>query len=82
MGTYSELKIIKATLIDLGIESDKIKESAKVHSDLGLDSSEIIEVVLALKNAFDFDVSLLYKISNDITLGEICQLVNSKGSAK
>ncbi|ALB45657.1 hypothetical protein [Clostridium beijerinckii] len=68
-------KIVKLTLINLDIEKEKLVEGAKIHGDLGLDSSEIVEVALALKNAFNFNVSLLTKASEDMTLGELYKLV-------
>jgi acyl carrier protein len=76
MNPISVERVVKSTLLDLDIANEKIIDTARLHSDLGLDSSEIVEIALALKNAFDFDVTTLFKTSSaDFTLGELYKLV-------
>lgn len=40
---------------ELGIEEEKITDDARFREDFGADSLDIVEVVMCMEKAFDFD---------------------------
>ena len=64
---------LKATLTDLGIPEELIHQDALVREDLQLDSTETVEVALALKRQLGVSVKLEGR--QDITLAQLCDRV-------
>lgn len=74
----SEVNSIKSyvnnVLLDLGIEEHLIKDEHYVRDNIGLDSTEVVEVALAIKKKFNIELSL----KNDMKLSEIYSYIACK----
>jgi acyl carrier protein len=66
-------EVIKGVLLDLGIEENSIVDQAHIRNDLGLDSTELVDITLALKK--EFDVAVKFQSMEDPTLEAIYQMV-------
>ncbi|MBE9201703.1 MULTISPECIES: acyl carrier protein [unclassified Nodularia (in: cyanobacteria)] len=75
MDTVKAIKNLEDILKDLGIPEDMICPNALINQDLQLDSTEIVEVSLALKRKLGIKVKL--ETRQDKTLTEICTLIES-----
>lgn len=73
MTTRKVEEVIRQVLLDLGIEEDKIVNQAHIRNDLGLDSTELVDITLAVKK--EFDVAVKFQSSEDPTLEEVYQIV-------
>ena len=49
-------KIKKIIEEQLGVEGDKIQESASFIDDLGADSLDIVELIMAMEEEYDIDI--------------------------
>lgn len=48
---------LKGIIVDqLGVEAEKVVESANFISDLGADSLDIVELVMAMEEEFDLEI--------------------------
>lgn len=48
---------IKAVVVDqLGVNADEVKEGSKFVEDLGADSLDVVELVMALEEKFDIEI--------------------------
>ncbi|ACK67220.1 acyl carrier protein [Rippkaea orientalis PCC 8801] len=54
MSTLSKVQEIVAE--QLGVEKDKVQPEAKFAEDLGADSLDTVELVMALEEAFDIEI--------------------------
>lgn len=53
----SEFEKVKEIIIDqLGAEEDAVTEEASFVDDLGADSLDIVELIMALENEFDIEI--------------------------
>jgi acyl carrier protein len=68
------LKYLKDKICELGFEEAEIEEESKIRSDLGLDSSEVVEISLNIKNDYNLDIDL----KEDLTIREIIKLGSVK----
>jgi len=49
---------VKSIIVEqLGVEEDEVKESAKFIDDLGADSLDTVELVMALEEEFSIEIS-------------------------
>jgi acyl carrier protein len=64
---------LKEILIDLGIDENALQEHAHLRKDLELDSTETVEIALALKRRLGVDIKL--EARQDPTLAEVCAQV-------
>jgi len=56
---YEEIfNYIKEKICELGFEENEITENSGIRSDLGLDSSEVVEVSLKIKKDYMLDIDL------------------------
>lgn len=62
-------------LNDLGIPEELIQPNALLHRDLQLDSTEIVEISLALKRRLGIKLKL--ETRDDKSLAEVCTLIRS-----
>ncbi|NJL09997.1 MAG: acyl carrier protein [Calothrix sp. SM1_7_51] len=69
------MNTIKAIFSDLGIPDQLLHQDNFLRKDLQLDSTETIEVALALKRQLGINMKL--ETSEDITLGQLCHLVET-----
>ena len=79
METLKVMDTLKATLTDLGIPEEMIHQDALLREDLQLDSTETVELALALKRRLGVSVKLEGR--KDITLAQLCDLVETAISA-
>jgi acyl carrier protein len=77
METIDNVKAILAEQLDYEIED--IRDSSDVMGDLGADSLDIVDVVMAIEEAFDIEVP-----DEDVpslkTVGDIAAYVDSKST--
>lgn len=79
METLKVMETLKATLTDLGIPEEMIHQDALLREDLQLDSTETVELALALKRMLGVSVKLEGR--QDITLAQLCDRVETAMSA-
>lgn len=65
-------------LTDLGIPEELILPNAFIYRDLQLDSTETVEISLALKQRLGIKIKL--ETRQDKTLAQLCELVESAKS--
>ena len=49
-------RVVKIVVEHLGVEKDKVVESASFVDDLGADSLDTVELVMAFEEAFDVEI--------------------------
>ena len=49
-------KVIEIVAEQLGVEKDKVTPTASFINDLGADSLDVVEMVMAFENAFDIEI--------------------------
>ncbi|TVP65622.1 MAG: acyl carrier protein [Nodularia sp. (in: Bacteria)] len=74
------MNTLKAILNDLGIPEDLLHQSSLLHKDLQIDSTETVEISLALKRKLGINMKL--ETRTDKTLIEVCQMIEAAMSAK
>lgn len=79
METLKVMDTLKAALIDLGIPEELIHQDALLREDLQIDSTETVELALALKRQLGVSVKLEGR--QDITLAQLCNKVEVAMSA-
>ncbi len=75
MNTVKAMKYLEDILDDLGIPEELIQPNALLHRDLQLDSTEIVEISLALKRRLGIKLKL--ETRDDKSLAEVCTLIRS-----
>jgi acyl carrier protein len=64
-------EFINKVFLNLGIEKEMLKDSHLVRENIGLDSTEVVEVSLAIKKQYGLNLNL----KNDMKLGDIYNYV-------
>lgn len=70
---------VKEIIVDqLGVEADKVKMEASFIDDLGADSLDIVELVMAMEEEFDLEIpdEDAEKLK---TVGDVASYLDSKG---
>lgn len=75
MNTVKTMKELEDILNNLGIPQELIHPDALLHRDLQLDSTEIVEISLALKRRLGIKLKL--ETRDDKSLAEVCTLIES-----
>lgn len=75
MGTYEKVRSIIAE--QLGIKTEAVSEESDVINDLGADSIDIVQLLMAMENEFGVTVSE-DDADNLKTVGDIVSLIDSK----
>lgn len=75
MGTYEKVRSIIAE--QLGIKTETVSEESDVINDLGADSIDIVQLLMAMENEFGVTVSE-DDADNLKTVGDIVSLIDSK----
>lgn len=75
MGTYEKVCSIIAE--QLGIKTEAVSEKSDVINDLGADSIDIVQLLMAMENEFGVTVSE-DDADNLKTVGDIVSLIDSK----
>lgn len=72
------LSVLKEVLVDrLKVDSDTITEEANLFEDLGLDSIDLMTVVMAVEERFSIEVSD-DELEDVTTLGQAADLLSTK----
>ena len=72
--TQQTINALINILSELGLSPDQLKPNSFLYKDLQLDSTEIVEVSLALKRRFGVRVKL--EARQDRTLTDVCNLID------
>ena len=70
-------KINKVFEESFEIEKERLLPQAHIFTDLGLDSLDIVDLVVALQNAFDVKIRNEEKVRDIRTLQDIYQFISS-----
>ena len=75
-----ETKIKGIVVEQLGVEEEKVKAEASFIDDLGADSLDIVELVMAMEEEFDLEIpdEAAEKLR---TVGDVTKYLQSKGKA-
>ena len=76
MNTSKAMNKLKGILVDLGIPKELLHDDTLLHQDLQLDSTEIVEIVLGLKQ--NLGISLKLGGRQDLTLAEVCDRIEEE----
>ena len=71
-------KVKKIIEEQLGVESDRIKEEASFIDDLGADSLDIVELVMAMEEEFELEIPD-EDAENLRTIGDVADYLKGKG---
>ena len=72
---------VKNALVEIGVEPEKITDSASISDDLTVDSLEIIEIGMMVEQTIDIQIDAS-KIDPSWTVGEfVDHLLSLKGGA-
>ena len=74
MDTQQTMNDLIYILAELGIPIDKLNPNSLIYKDLQLDSTEIVEISVALKQKFGVKIKL--EARRDMTLAEVCNLID------
>ena len=69
------MNTLKDILTNLGIPGDLLHSDSRLHQDLQLDSTEIVEISLGLKRRLDVRVKL--ESRQDMTLAQVCDQIKA-----
>ncbi|MEA5503571.1 acyl carrier protein [Halotia wernerae UHCC 0503] len=75
MDTLKAMDVLKAILIDLGIPEELLHPDSLLHKDLQIDSTETVEISLALKRQLGINVKL--ETRQDKTLTQVCNMLEA-----
>ena len=75
MTTINIMNTLKEILADLDISPERLHPNCLLHGDLQLDSTEIVEISLALKRKLGVKVKL--ETRQDKTLTQVCESIAS-----
>ena len=70
---------LKDILIEMGISEDLLTADALLKKDLQLDSTETVEISLALKRRLGVNVKI--ESRKDTTLDQLCEMINQATTA-
>ena len=71
----SARNILKAILVDSGIDEGAITPSASLRKDLKLDSTETVDIALEVKRRLGVEVKLESK--KELTFSDVCALIEN-----
>lgn len=70
-----EAIIIAALSEEFELDQDKLVPDAHIRDDLGLDSLDIVDMVIVLEKAFDFKLENKEALTRIKTLGDLCAFI-------
>lgn len=75
-----EAKVKNIIVEQLGVEAERVKPEASFIDDLGADSLDIVELVMAMEEEFDLEIpdEAAEKLR---TVGDVTKYLQSKGKA-
>lgn len=75
MNTAKAMDRLKTILVGLGIPRKSLHDRTWLHRDLQLDSTEMVEIVLGLKQ--ELGISLKLSGREDLTLAQVCDRIEA-----
>ena len=72
-----EERVKKIIVEQLGVKEEEVKSEASFVDDLGADSLDTVELVMALEEEFDLEISD-QEIENINTVGDVVKYIESK----
>lgn len=76
MATQAAMDSLKAILLELGVPSDLLRAESRLHQDLQLDSTEIVEISLGLKRRLGIRLKL--ESRQDLTLAQVSAMIDDE----
>lgn len=76
MATQAAMDSLKAILVELGVPSDLLRGESRLHQDLQLDSTEIVEISLGLKRRLGIRLKL--ESRQDLTLAQVSAMIDAE----
>lgn len=75
-----DVKVKNIIVEQLGVDADRVKPEASFIDDLGADSLDIVELVMAMEEEFDLEIpdEAAEKLR---TVGDVTKYLQSKGKA-
>jgi acyl carrier protein len=75
-----DAKVKNIIVEQLGVDADRVKAEASFIDDLGADSLDIVELVMAMEEEFDLEIpdDVAEKLR---TVGDVVKYLQSKGKA-
>ena len=64
----------------LGISPDEIQPDQPLNQDMGMDSTEMVEITVAIKKEFNLDIGN-NAIKKDMTFNQVIQFLQKQGVA-
>ena len=74
-----EAKVKEIIVQQLGVDADKVTAEASFVDDLGADSLDVVELVMALEDAFDIEVPD-EDVENIRTVGDVERYVSARSA--
>ncbi|AIE85606.1 acyl carrier protein [Fimbriimonas ginsengisoli] len=72
-------RVKKVTVEELGVKEEEVVESASFTEDLGADSLDVVELVMALEDEFGIDIPD-EEVGNIKTVGDAVTYITSKSN--
>ena len=66
--------ILTSILVDLGIPPDTIHEKALLRKDLGIDSTETVEIAIEVRRRLGVNIRL--EARQDMPLADVCAMID------
>jgi acyl carrier protein len=73
-------RVKKVTVEELGVKEEEVVETASFTEDLGADSLDVVELVMALEDEFGIDIPD-EEVGNIKTVGDAVTYISSKSAA-
>lgn len=73
-------RVVKVTVEQLGVKPEEVVDSASFQEDLGADSLDVVELVMALEEEFSIDIPD-EEVGEIKTVGDAVNYISKKQSA-
>ncbi|MDD6799851.1 MAG: acyl carrier protein [Firmicutes bacterium] len=77
---FDNEKVISIICEQMGVDEDSVDENTDITNDLGADSVDVVELLMALEDSFDIEIP-----DEDVeeirTIGELCGYIEEKTEA-
>jgi acyl carrier protein len=73
-------RVVKVTVEQLGVKPEEVVDSASFQEDLGADSLDVVELVMALEEEFSIDIPD-EEVGEIKTVGDAVNYISKKSTA-
>ncbi|MBS1720730.1 MAG: acyl carrier protein [Armatimonadetes bacterium] len=70
-------RVVKVTVEELGVKAEEVVETASFTEDLGADSLDVVELVMAFEDEFSIDIPD-DEVGNIKTVGDAVSYISAK----